>query len=198
MNVELIPGYRERLALFGRIGLMVCIAPTLFLIWHAIGLPALPATHFGSSAAPADNGIVVQIAHPPDAAVRAFVRRVQPAAPRTARATTSVVATAGSPAPARARVLFPSTVPPVSKAPAPKPPDATPQTEPPSPPEDNAPTAAGPSETPHAQAAATVDVTLTVQPPPLPVQLPPVSISVPLPSLPAVPVLAGVKLPGLP
>jgi hypothetical protein len=202
------PGYRERVALLGRIGLVVCIAPALFFVWRAIGLPASPAMHF-SPTAPTDTGLVVQIAHPPQAAVRAAALRLRPT--RGARATSSLdvkaasaasaaaPASSASPASAQPRALAPPTAPPVTNAPAPTPPEPTPQTEPPQTPEVTAPVPVAPSDAPPAaQAAATVDVTLTVQPPALPVQLPPVSISVALPQLPLVPALPGVHLPGVP
>jgi hypothetical protein len=94
----------ERARLVGRVALLVSVAPMLFFVWQAVGVPGMPDLGLGGNFAHADSGLVVRIADIPrdpvrvDHPVRINPRRARAAALlRASRTIKSAVAPATSP-----------------------------------------------------------------------------------------------------
>jgi hypothetical protein len=62
VSVDSRSAYRERAGLLGRAVLAIAIAPAVYLMWTAIGLPGIPGFQLNSRVARADGGQVVFIA----------------------------------------------------------------------------------------------------------------------------------------
>ena len=183
MNEETYAGYRERAGLVGRAVLAISIAPAVFLLWQAVGLPSIPGLDFGGPSAHADDGVVVRLAHRPGAAFAPSLRGATAATPAARRRHRPVTAARSKSVSVQPRVSAPA----ASKRQSdPARPSAPPKS--PAPP---APTASTPAPAPatpvdggSTQPASTPDVPLPVQLPPLPVQVPAVPIPQVTPPLP--------------
>jgi len=83
----------ERARLVGRAALLLSVAPMLFYLWQATGVPGIPGVTFGSPFAHGDPGLVVRIADTSsgparvDHPARISPRRARTAAPLRARRT---------------------------------------------------------------------------------------------------------------
>jgi hypothetical protein len=60
----------ERARLVGRAALLLSVAPMLFYVWQAIGVPGISGVNFGNPFAHADGGLVVRIADTPHGPAR--------------------------------------------------------------------------------------------------------------------------------
>jgi len=179
----------ERARLVGRAALLLSVAPMLFYVWQAVGVPGIPSLGFGSSFPHADSGLVVRIAdtsHGPvrvDHPARINPRRARAAAPlrapRTIKSAVGPAASVQDAPPPPAAVTTPTRTT-----------DATAATAGPSTATDvvrEAPVAAPSLEVPSAQVPTVPSV-----------QIPAVQIPPALPAAPALPALPPVLAPALP